>query len=167
MRLQRCWRIRCRLRSLTRLTPRTSHVLSRSANPVAGGFSSSRTRNETTPSESSAPDERRGARGHSMSKAKRRDDDDLLPEYDFASMTGGVRGKYVARLRRGSNLVLLDPDVAAAFPSDGAVNEALRGVLNTARAVRGKGGLPNKALQPTSRAASSGRKPGRAGAARG
>ena len=51
-----------------------------------------------------------------------------------------------------SNLVLLDPEVAAVFPSADAVNEALRGVLNTTRAVRGKGGLPNKALQPTSRA---------------
>jgi hypothetical protein len=89
---------------------------------------------------------------HSMSKAKRRNNEDLLPEYDFASMRGGVRGKYVARLRKGSNLVLLEPEVAAAFPSPAAVNEALRGVLNTARAVRGKGGLPNSALQPTSRA---------------
>ena len=102
-----------------------------------------------------------------MNKANRHNDNDLRPEYDFASMKGGVRGKYVARLRKGSNLVLLDPEVAAAFPSDDAVNEALRGVLNTTRAVRGKGGLPNKALQPTSRATSSGRKPGRAGAARG
>jgi hypothetical protein len=67
-------------------------------------------------------------------------------------MKGGVRGKYVARLRKASNLVLLEPDVAAAFPSDGAVNEALPGVLNTTRAVRGKGGLPNKALQRASRA---------------
>ena len=87
-----------------------------------------------------------------MSKAKRRNNNDLLPEYDFASMRGGVRGKYVARLRKGSNLVLLEPEVAAAFPSPDAVNEALRGVLNTARAVRGKGGLPNSALQPPSRA---------------
>ena len=87
-----------------------------------------------------------------MSKAIRLEDDDLRPEYDFASMKGGVRGKYVARLRKGSNLVLLEPEVAAAFPSAEAVNEALRGVLNTTRAVRGKGGLPNKALQPTSRA---------------
>jgi hypothetical protein len=61
-----------------------------------------------------------------MSKASRRDDDDLRPEYDFASMKGGVRGKYVARLRKGSNLALLEPDIAAAFPSDGAVNEAHR-----------------------------------------
>jgi len=87
-----------------------------------------------------------------MSKVSDPGVDDLLPEYDFASMKGGVRGKYVERLRKGSNLVLLEPDVAAAFPSDDAVNEALRGMLNTTRAVRGKGGLPNKALQPTSRA---------------
>lgn len=87
-----------------------------------------------------------------MSKARQPDDDDLLPEYDFASMEGGVRGKYVTRLRKGSNLVLLEPEVAAAFPSDDAVNEALRGVLNTTRAVRAKGGLPNSALQPPSRA---------------
>ena len=101
-----------------------------------------------------------------MSKANRHNDDDLRPEYDFASMKGGVRGKYVTRMRRGSNLVLLNPEVAAAFPSDDAVNEALRGVLNTTRAVRGKGGLPNKALRPTSRAASRPKKARRAAAAR-
>ena len=56
-----------------------------------------------------------------MSKANRPEDDELRPEYDFASMTGGVRGKYVARLRKGSNLVLLEPAIAAAFPSDDAV----------------------------------------------
>ena len=102
-----------------------------------------------------------------MSKASRHEDDDLRPEYDFASMKGGVRGKYVARLRKGSNLVLLEPEVAAAFPSDGAVNEALRGVLNTTRAVRGKDGLPNSALQPTSRATPRAKKARRAGAVRG
>lgn len=102
-----------------------------------------------------------------MSKASRVDDDDLRAEYDFASMKGGVRGKYVARLRKGSNLVLLEPDIASAFPSDSAVNEALRGVLNTTRAVRDKGGLPNKALQPTSRGPSRAKKARRAGAARG
>ncbi len=102
-----------------------------------------------------------------MSKANRLKDDDLRPEYDFATMKGGVRGKYVARLRKGSNLVLIEPEVAAAFPSAEAVNEALRGVLNTARAVRRKGGLPNKALQPTSRGARRGRIGRRVGAARG
>jgi hypothetical protein len=77
--------------------------------------------------------------------------DDLRPEYDFASMRGGVRGKYTEQFRKGSNLVLLEPEIAEAFPSDAAVNEALRGVLSTTRAVRRTGGLPNKALQPTSR----------------
>lgn len=101
-----------------------------------------------------------------MSKAKRHDDDDLRPEYDLASMKGGVRGKYVARPSKGSNLILLEPEVAAAFPSADAVNEALRGVLNT-RAVREKGGLPNQALQPRSRAPSRAKKPSRVGAARG
>lgn len=78
--------------------------------------------------------------------------DDLRPEYDFSSMKGGVRGKHARRAREGSNVVLLDPDVAAAFPSEASVNEALRGVLNTTRNVKRTGGLPNKALQPTSRA---------------
>lgn len=74
--------------------------------------------------------------------------DDLRSEYDFASMPGGVRGKYVKRLREESNIVILDAEIAAAFPTDEAVNAALRGVLNTAKAVRQLGGLPNEALQP-------------------
>ena len=77
--------------------------------------------------------------------------DDMRPEYAFASMKGGVRGKYAKRFRDGTNIVLLDPAVVEAFPTEDAVNEALRGVLNTTRAVRRGGGLPNKALQPTSR----------------
>jgi hypothetical protein len=47
----------------------------------------------------------------------------MRPEYDFR---GGVRGKYVERLKGGSNVVVLDPDVAAAFPSPEAVNRTLR-----------------------------------------
>ena len=62
-------------------------------------------------------------------KAKPADEDDLRPEYDFSQMKGGVRGKYVERYREGSNLVLLDPDVAAAFPDAKAVNTALRSLL--------------------------------------
>jgi len=57
------------------------------------------------------------------------EEDDLRPEYDFSRMKGGVRGKYVDRYREGTNLVLLDPDVAAAFPDAKAVNEALRLLL--------------------------------------
>ena len=78
--------------------------------------------------------------------------DDLRPEYDFASMKGGIRGKYLRRVREATNIVLIEPEVTDAFPTEQAVNEALKGVLNTTRAVRNTGGLPNKALQPTSRA---------------
>lgn len=60
-------------------------------------------------------------------------EDELRPEYDFAQMKGGVRGKYVERYRSGTNLVLLDPDVAQAFPNDAAVNEALRLLMQVAQ----------------------------------
>ena len=79
-------------------------------------------------------------------------EDDMRAEYDFGSMRGGVRGKYVEKLRQESNIVVLDPEIAQAFPTGEAVNAALRGMLDTARAVRTHGGLPNKTLQPTSRA---------------
>jgi len=75
--------------------------------------------------------------------------DEMRNEYDFASMPGGVRGKYLDRLSRESNVVILEPDVAMAFPTSESVNAALRGILNTARTVRSHGGLPNTALQPT------------------
>jgi len=81
-------------------------------------------------------------------------EDDMRAEYDFASMPGGIRGKYVERLRRENNIVVLDPEVAVAFPTGDAVNAALRGMLNTTRAVRTHGGLPNTALQPPRRAGS-------------
>jgi hypothetical protein len=62
-------------------------------------------------------------------------DDDMLPEYDFKKMPGGVRGKYAEAYRRGTNLVRLDPDVAKAFTTDESVNEALRAVLRAAAAI--------------------------------
>ena len=66
-------------------------------------------------------------------------DDELRPEYDLADLLkGGVRGKYVARYRAGTNLVLLDPDVAKAFPDEAAVNEALRLVIQLGEIQRGK-----------------------------
>ncbi|MFB8788103.1 MAG: hypothetical protein U7123_04480 [Potamolinea sp.] len=60
-------------------------------------------------------------------------EDELRPEYNFAQMQGGVRGKYVERYRTGTNLVLLDPDVAQAFPNDQAVNDALRLLIQIAQ----------------------------------
>ena len=58
-------------------------------------------------------------------------DDDLRPEYDLAQLQGGVRGKYLERYRAGTNLALLAPDVRAAFPTDEAVNQALRSLLES------------------------------------
>jgi hypothetical protein len=56
--------------------------------------------------------------------------DELRPEYDLKSMLkGGVRGKYAKKYRAGTNLILLEPDVAKAFPNEKAVNEALRLVM--------------------------------------
>jgi hypothetical protein len=85
----------------------------------------------------------------SMRKPSPKPEDDLLPEYDFAAMKGGVRGKYVARYRSGTNLVLLDPEVARAFPTDAAVNQALLAVLNMTSAVKSFKKPPNQALQRT------------------
>lgn len=82
-----------------------------------------------------------------MKKAVRqRNQDGMKPEYDLASMKGGVRGKHYREYRNGTNVVLLQPDVAEAFPTEDAVNEALRGILTTARAVRRTGGLPDRAV---------------------
>ena len=59
--------------------------------------------------------------------------DDLRPEYDLtALLKDGARGKYAAAYARGTNLVRLAPDVAAAFPTEAAVNEALRLVIRLA-----------------------------------
>jgi hypothetical protein len=57
--------------------------------------------------------------------AKRRSDE-LRPEYDLARLKGGVRGKYYKQATAGTNLVLLEPDVARAFPDSDSVNRALR-----------------------------------------
>ena len=60
----------------------------------------------------------------------------MRAEYDFS---GGVRGKYVDRYRRGTNVVLLDPALADAFPDSKSVNDALRAILAVAtRAERRK-----------------------------
>ena len=63
-------------------------------------------------------------------KKKTELNDELRPEYDMRSLLkGGVRGKYAARYRAGTNLVLLEPEVAKAFPNEKAVNEALKLVM--------------------------------------
>jgi hypothetical protein len=63
-------------------------------------------------------------------KKKTESNDELRSEYDLKSLLkGGVRGKYAARYHAGTNLVLLEPDVAKAFPNERAVNEALKLVM--------------------------------------
>jgi len=63
----------------------------------------------------------------------------MRAEYDFST---GVRGKYAARYAEGTNVVLLEPDVAAAFPTSASVNEALRSLLPAIRAHRTGPSLP-------------------------
>jgi len=63
--------------------------------------------------------------------------EELRPEYtlsDFKSK--GVRGKYLKSYREGTNLVLLDTDVASVFPTDKSVNDALRVVMSAAAPIR-------------------------------
>ena len=55
--------------------------------------------------------------------------DELRPEYDETLLKNGTRGKYAKQYAAGTNIIRLEPDVAAAFPNEEAVNEALRFVL--------------------------------------
>jgi hypothetical protein len=71
--------------------------------------------------------------------------DELRPEYDLRKLLKrGVRGKYSERYRAGTNLVLLEPDVAKVFPSEKAVNEALRLVIQLTKIPNGKKQSPVK-----------------------
>ncbi|HXP62701.1 MAG TPA: hypothetical protein VN829_19535 [Dongiaceae bacterium] len=56
-------------------------------------------------------------------KTRKSSDPDLRPDYDFSR---GVRGKYARRYPHGANVVVLEPDVAKAFPNSAAVNSSLR-----------------------------------------
>lgn len=73
-----------------------------------------------------------------------RDPDELLPEYDPALIRAGERGRYAERYARGTNLVRLDPDVAAAFPDPAEVNAVLRAAAALIRAHEGARG-PDRA----------------------
>ena len=86
-------------------------------------------------SELLAPVRRRGANENIMKKKteKREPRDELRREYDLSKLKGGVRGKYIARYRAGTNLVLLSPDVAEHFPDEQSVNTALRTLIRVAK----------------------------------
>jgi hypothetical protein len=83
---------------------------------------------------------------HMKKKSKGEKADDLRPEYDLgALLKDGIQGKYADRFREGSNLVLLDRDIAEAFPSDEAVNTALRLVIQLKKLPRsGKRSVPKE-----------------------
>ena len=62
--------------------------------------------------------------------------DDLRPEYDLATLQGRTRGKHLKSYRAGTNLALLAPEVRAAFPTDVAVNRALRSLMKKTKSGR-------------------------------
>jgi hypothetical protein len=65
-----------------------------------------------------------------MNADKPSHDDDLRTEYTRSELGKGVRGKHLESYRSGTNLARLEPDIRAAFPTDEAVNDALRSLLD-------------------------------------
>lgn len=78
-------------------------------------------------SDNRKPDRRTATTGK---RSRRPATDEILPEYPGALIREGQRGKYAARYRQGTNLILLDADVAAEFPDSSSVNAALRTLVN-------------------------------------
>jgi len=80
-------------------------------------------------------------------------DDDLLPEYDLSQLKGGVRGKYYRQAVSGTNLMLIEPELARVFRDSESVNRALRLLVDAAVAARPspRQRATNKALQATAR----------------
>jgi len=90
-----------------------------------------------------------------MKKVKAPRRDELRPEYKRSDFPGGLsRGKYATRLAAGSNIVRLDPEIADAFPTSEAVNDALGAMLRVAKAARlaGRSSGRGKDKGPGSRA---------------
>lgn len=69
-----------------------------------------------------------------MKKVKSEMADELRPEYKRSDFGEIVHGKYANRIKEEGNVVLLEPDIARAFPNDEAVNKALRYLLEIAEA---------------------------------
>jgi hypothetical protein len=64
--------------------------------------------------------------------AAKKNSNDLKAEYDLSQLKGGVRGKYYREATGGTNLVLIDPELANVFPDTESVNRALRMLADTA-----------------------------------
>jgi hypothetical protein len=79
-------------------------------------------------------------------------DDDLRPEYDLSQLKGGVRGNYYHQAIAGTNLVLIERELADVFPDSESVNQALRLLVNTAAAAAGtarrRPGASNDCMKP-------------------
>jgi hypothetical protein len=73
---------------------------------------------------------------NSTKKARSASNDELRPEYDLSKLKGGVRGKYYREAIKGTNVVLIDPDLASVFPDSEAVNRALRVIAEAALAAK-------------------------------
>jgi hypothetical protein len=74
-----------------------------------------------------------------MKKASvKKNNDKMRAEYDLSKLKGGVRGKYYRRATAGTNLVLIDPEVAEIFPDTESVNRALKLLADTAASAAGK-----------------------------
>ena len=71
-----------------------------------------------------------------MKKASRKSGDELRPEYKRSDFGTLVRGKHAQRVAEASNVAVLEPQVARAFPTDDAVNKALKGLLRGRKATR-------------------------------
>jgi hypothetical protein len=89
-----------------------------------------------------------------MKKASaKKSNDDLRPEYDLSRLKGGVRGKYYRQAIAGTNLMLIEPDLAEVFGDSQSVNRALRLLVNTAqvaaRAGRSQPGASNERTLPS------------------
>jgi len=72
-----------------------------------------------------------------MKESAKAVDDELRQEYDFSLLKGGVRGKYYKRAAAGTNLVLIEPDLANLFPDSQSMNRALRLLADIARVATG------------------------------
>ena len=83
----------------------------------------------------------------------RKKSDELRPEYDLSQLKGGVRGKYYREASAGTNLVLIEPELADVFPDTESVNRALRLLADTAEAAtertHARRRTPNKRLKRT------------------
>jgi hypothetical protein len=79
-----------------------------------------------------------------MKRGSRKPSDDMKPEYKRSDLGPLVRGKYTQRYREATNVVVLEPQVAKAFPNERAVNKALRGLLRDRKAPAGPSTSPTR-----------------------